>query len=72
VEDLPDNLLELAPAEDAPAFHRSVHDAKRAAIVEAWRKGRGDYKAAAQILGVHPNSLLRMVRNLGLRTELEA
>lgn len=72
LEDLPDNLLDLAPDADAPAFHRSVHDAKRAAIVEAWRKSSGDYKQAAQILGVHPNSLLRMIRNLDLRAELGA
>ena len=26
----------------------------------------GDYKAAAQELGLHPNSLLRLIRNLGL------
>jgi DNA-binding NtrC family response regulator len=74
LEDLPDSLLENTSTseEDSPAFHRSIHDAKRSAIVDAWRRAGGEYKEAAAILGVHPNSLLRMIRNLGLRTELGA
>lgn len=72
LEDLPDSILEAAVSspDAAPAFHRSIHDAKRGAIVEAWNQARGDYKVAAGLLGVHPNSLLRMIRNLGLRAEL--
>ncbi len=70
LEDLPDSLGESQP--DAPAFHRTVHDAKRQAIVDAWRLAGGDYKLAATTLGVHPNSLLRMIRNLNLRAELNA
>lgn len=53
LEDLPDCILDTcsAAANDcAPAFHRSIHDAKRAARVEAWRKGGGDYKEAATVL----------------------
>ena len=45
--------------------------AKRDSIVQAWEKARGDYKAAALLLGLHPNSLLRLVRNLGLRQVLK-
>jgi DNA-binding NtrC family response regulator len=72
LEDLPDSILETAASspDAAPAFHRSIHDAKRGAIVEAWQQARGDYKIAAGLLGVHPNSLLRMIRTLGLRAEL--
>jgi DNA-binding NtrC family response regulator len=75
LEDLPDCILDSTPAgssEDSPAFHRSIHDAKRGAIIDAWRRAGGEYKDAAAILGVHPNSLLRMIRNLGLRAELGA
>lgn len=31
----------------------------------------GDYQAAAELLGLHPNSLLRLIRNLGLRDMLK-
>ncbi len=72
LEDLPDSVLETtaSSSDAAPAFHRSIHDAKRGAIIEAWHKAKGDYKIAADHLGVHPNSLLRMIRTLGLRAEL--
>jgi len=72
LEDLPDSVLETTASspDAAPAFHRSIHDAKRGAIIEAWHKAKGDYKIAADHLGVHPNSLLRMIRTLGLRAEL--
>lgn len=45
-------------------------DAKRASIVRAYQQASGDYKGAAAILGLHPNYLLRLVRNLGLRGEV--
>ena len=71
LEDLPESILESSlPGQDSPAFHRSIHDAKRSAIIDSWRTAGGDYKAAAALLGVHPNSLLRMIRKLDLRTEL--
>jgi len=66
LEDLPDSILDshIAAPGEAPAFDRSIHDAKRGAIIDAWRNGAGDSKAAVSLLGVHPNSLLRMIRNL--------
>lgn len=72
-EDLPETVLE-APAGKSPlgVYQDSVGDAKRDAILRAWQQGGGDYKAAARILGIHPNSLLRLVRNLGLRDLLKA
>ncbi|MBI4909508.1 MAG: sigma 54-interacting transcriptional regulator [Acidobacteria bacterium] len=71
-EDLPEALLEAGPAVDlAGAYYSSVGGAKREAIVKAWEQAKGDYKGAAQLLGIHPNSLLRLVRNLGLRDQLK-
>jgi Nif-specific regulatory protein len=73
-EDLPETVLEASPAhatEDASGYYSSVGHAKRDSILRAWRQTGGDYKAAAQLLGLHPNSLLRLVRRLGLREELE-
>jgi Nif-specific regulatory protein len=72
-EDLPESVLDSAPAFDlASAYQASVGDAKREAILRAWNEAGGDYKAAAKRLGLHPNSLLRLVRNLGLRDVLKS
>jgi transcriptional regulator with GAF, ATPase, and Fis domain len=72
-EDLPESLFEAPAANStlAGAYLVKVGDAKRDAIVRAWSEARGDYRIAAQSLGLHPNSLLRLIRNLGLRDELE-
>ena len=72
-EDLPETILET-PAlltELAGGYQATVGDAKREAILQAWSEARGDYKLAAHALGLHPNSLLRLIRNLGMRTDLE-
>lgn len=70
LEDLPENLLEAAPRGSGTRYHHSVGQAKREAIVDAYVQGGGDYKQAAKILGIHPNYLLRLVRNLNLREEI--
>ena len=71
-EDLPETVLDAAPkAEIDSAYQHSVGDAKRDAITRAWTQAGGDYKTAAESLGVHPNSLLRLIRNLGLRDTLK-
>lgn len=70
-EDLPEALLEAAPADLDTKYHSSVGQAKREAILDAYRQGNGDYKQAAKILGLHPNYLLRLVKNLNLRDEIK-
>lgn len=67
VEDLPESLLESAPEAERPFFAASISGAKRDAIIQSWRDANGDYKIAARSLGIHPNSLLRLIRTLGLR-----
>ena len=52
------------------AYLSTVAVAKRLSIMKAWEESGGDYKAAARLLGIHPNSLLRLIRNLGLRDGL--
>ena len=69
-EDLPESLLEASPRETNAKYHRSVGQAKREAILDAYEQGNGDYKQAARVLGLHPNYLLRLVRNLNLRDEI--
>jgi two-component system response regulator HydG len=70
-EELPEDLLESAPRESGAKYHHSVGEAKREAIIDAYVQGNGDYKQAARVLGLHPNYLLRLVRNLGLREEIK-
>jgi len=69
-EDLPETLLEAAPRDTGAKYHHSVGQAKREAILDAYAQGNGDYKQAARLLGLHPNYLLRLVRNLSLRDEI--
>ena len=59
-----------AAAPGSGAYQQSVGDAKRDSILRAYEQGAGDYKAAARLLGIHPNYLLRLVRNLGLKDEI--
>ncbi len=69
-EDLPEGLLETAPVSGGTKYHSSVGHAKREAILEAYAQHNNDYKLAARALGLHPNYLLRLVRNLNLRDEI--
>lgn len=69
-EDLPETLLDAAPRDSGAKYHHSVGQAKREAILDAYVQGNGDYKQAAKLLGLHPNYLLRLVRNLALREEI--
>jgi transcriptional regulator with GAF, ATPase, and Fis domain len=69
-EDLPETVLD-APAPQAPgALQASVTDVKRQLILRAWEESGGDYKLAAAKLNIHPNSLIRLIRTLGLRESL--
>lgn len=69
-EDLPEALVESSPRDTNAKYHHSVGQAKREAILDAYVQGSGDYKQAARVLGLHPNYLLRLVRNLNLREEI--
>lgn len=70
-EDLPESVIESAPHDTGAKYHHSVVEAKRESILDAYVQGGGDYKHAARLLGLHPNYLLRLVRNLGLREEIK-
>lgn len=65
-EDLPDEIQDTAQS-DSSDLQSTVSSTKRDSILKAWEQAGGDYKLAAQILGLHPNSLLRLVRTLNLR-----
>jgi transcriptional regulator with GAF, ATPase, and Fis domain len=70
-EDLPENLLETTPLNPGARYHSSVKSAKKDTILDAYKQANGDYKQAAAILGLHPNYLLRLVRNMKLRDEIK-
>jgi Nif-specific regulatory protein len=69
-EDLPPAVLHAEDTTGAPDFELSVSSAKRDSILRAWAESNGDYRKAAEILGLHPNSVLRLVRKMNLRNEL--
>jgi two-component system, NtrC family, response regulator HydG len=73
-EDLPETLLETAPAAALPTtrFHDALNDLKRRLIVEAVRESGGVITKAAERLGLHPNHLHRLITTLGLREEIES
>jgi len=69
LEDLPESLLEQPPAADVAEgrYHANVKELKKQLILDAVDQTRGNYVEAAAILGVHPNYLHRLIRNLGLK-----
>ncbi|HYX19521.1 MAG TPA: sigma 54-interacting transcriptional regulator [Thermoanaerobaculia bacterium] len=71
-EDLPEALLEAggSPAMRLATYHDVVNAAKREAILQATRESGGSYTEAARRLGVHPNYLHRLVKNLNLKEEI--
>jgi Nif-specific regulatory protein len=68
-EDLPEVMLESDSLASLPlaTFYDSVKDYKRTIIRRALEKSDGNYTEAAKSLGVHPNNLHRMIRNLNLK-----
>jgi transcriptional regulator with GAF, ATPase, and Fis domain len=72
VEDLPETLLENASPSGETAigsFHDGVREAKKRLIQNALDEAGGNYTDAARLLGLHPNYLHRLIRNLKLRKE---
>ena len=69
-EDLPEAVLETAlPAiPDKAKYLGAVKESKKQLVLQALDQAKGHYVEAAKILGIHPNSLLRLIRNLGLKS----
>ena len=68
-EDLPESLLERPPAPEMTEakYHAAVKELKKQLIRDAVEQTQGSYADAARILGVHPNYLHRLIRNLELK-----
>jgi Nif-specific regulatory protein len=73
LEDLPESVLESEPPASAPAtrYHEAVAQTKRQIILNAMQQAKGSYTEAAKLLGVHPNYLHRLIRNLNLKEQLK-
>jgi transcriptional regulator with PAS, ATPase and Fis domain len=71
-EDLPESLLERTPAPDMTEakYHAAVKELKKHLIIDAVEQTHS-YADAARILGVHPNYLHRLIRNLELKESLK-
>ena len=67
-EDLPRCIWEAPATEPGGGYHCAMKQSKRQLIARALGQANGHYIEAARILGLHPNSLLRLIRNLGLKT----
>ncbi len=73
-EDLPEALLEResSPAQATMGYHEAVTRTKKEIILKAIEEAKGNYTEAAKLLGVHPNYLHRLIRNLNLRAQLKS
>ena len=78
-DDLPDAVAAATSSAAAtatgdtasPRFHSAIQQAKKDLIVRAVQEAGGNYNAAARLLGLHPNYLHRLIRNLQLKPALD-
>jgi transcriptional regulator with GAF, ATPase, and Fis domain len=72
-EDLPESILESASIASEPAtkYHEAVVQTKKQIILSAMAQANGSFTEAAKILGVHPNYLHRLIRNLDLKEQVK-
>jgi Nif-specific regulatory protein len=71
-EDLPESLLERTPPPEMTEakYHAALKGLKKQLILDAVEQTQGSYAEAARLLGVHPNYLHRLIRNLELKESL--
>jgi Nif-specific regulatory protein len=68
-EDLPETIFESDAVTDdsAAGYHETIREAKRQFVAHTLQQTSGNYTEAAKLLGIHPNNLHRLVKNLKLR-----
>ena len=68
-EDLPDGVVDAGGGTAGPGakFQEVLRDMKRQLVLKALRETQHRYAEAAKILGLHPNNLHRLMRNLGIK-----
>lgn len=73
-EDLPETILDAVPAggrTPVTKFHDTVGEMKKRLILDAVLEAGGNVTKAAELLGLHPNYLHRLISNLGLRDRIK-
>lgn len=72
-EDLPEVLLETAAPSEAQVtkFYDALRETKKKMLMSAIQQADGNYVEAAKLLGIHPNNLHRLMRNMNLKAELK-
>jgi len=72
-EDLPEAVLEAKQTSGSTAtYHASVVQNKKQIILRALAEANKNHSEAARLLGIHPNYLQRLIRNLNLETNQAA
>ena len=73
LEDLPETVLDAASAGRVPisAFHDSMVETKKRLILSAVGQAGGNITMAAELRGLHPNYLHRLISQLGLREQIK-
>jgi Nif-specific regulatory protein len=69
-DDLPPGLALRSSAPTTLDYHVAVDEARRELILKAFERAGHSHANAARLLGVHPNYLHRLVRNLNLRSRI--
>ncbi len=71
-EDLPEALIEARQpaAAGCGLLQDAVNAAKRSAVQRAFEQANNDHEEAARLLGVHPNYLYRLIKNMMLQPVL--
>jgi len=69
-EDLPEAILESEAAGEVTSstYYEAVNEAKRQILSKTLQQTNGNYTDAAKLLGIHPNNLHRIIRNLNLKS----
>jgi len=68
-DDLPDSIVEGGNVSGESAnYYSSLKDFKKQLVQQALQQANGSYLEAAKVLGLHPNSLLRLMRNLNVKS----
>ncbi len=66
-----DQKVITAVTAPTPKYHDAVREAKKQVIINAIEQASGNYVEAAKLLGLHPNNLYRLIRNLNLKSRLK-
>jgi transcriptional regulator with PAS, ATPase and Fis domain len=67
-EDLPKCVRGATVGDPEAKYQCAMTESRRQLVVQAMEQANGYYIDAAKILGLHPNSLLRLIRKLGLKS----